>query len=220
MRLRYGPAYKWLGRLARRLLPGNARLAVRALVLLPPRVARFYVRADAYARTHGDAFALTRPARPEDLAALLGVAKGRRHVVELGTGVGWTAIALALADHSRRVLSYDPVWHPHRVAYLRIAGEGARERVELRLKPGEDGPADGDQAVDLLFIDIGGHSRADTIAGFLAWRAALAPGAAVAFHDYGPAFPGVAEALGALGLTGSVLGESLFVWIAPAELIG
>jgi len=183
--------------------------------LLPPRVALFYARAHVLARRQGDAFSLVAPARPEDLSQLLALAAGRRYVVELGTGTAWTAIALALADRRRQVVSYDPVWHTQRVSYLRIAGAQARARIRLRSQRAERGSADGDARVEFLFIDIGGHTRADTVAAFLAWHRSLASGAVVAFHDYGPHCPGVAEAVAELGLRGSVTGESLFVWHAP-----
>ena len=56
----------------------------------------------------------------------------------------------------------------------------------------------------------GDHSREGTIAAFEAWRPVLAPGAVVAFHDYGdPHHLGVTEAIVELGLHGDVHG-SLF----------
>ena len=46
-----------------------------------------------------------------------------------------------------------------------------------------------------------------TVAEFAAWQPHLAPGAAIAFHDYGhPDFPGVASAVAQLGLEGEVRG--------------
>jgi cephalosporin hydroxylase len=68
--------------------------------------------------------------------------------------------------------------------------------------------------VDFLFVDST-HERDDTIAEVEAWRPRLAPGALVVLHDYGnPAFPGVGEAVAALGLRGESRG-GCFVWRAP-----
>jgi hypothetical protein len=58
--------------------------------------------------------------------------------------------------------------------------------------------------VDLLFVDST-HTRDDTIAELEAWRPRLSPSAVVVLHDYdNPAFPGVREAVEALGLRGEV----------------
>jgi hypothetical protein len=113
------------------------------------------------------------------------------------------------------VVTYDPVEQPGQVWYLGLAGAEARARVHLRHEPGQRGPRDADPPVDFLFIDIGGHSRADTVAAFVAWRSSLARDAVVAFHDYGESFPGVAMAVAQLGLKGEKLGQSLFVCRFP-----
>lgn len=178
---------------------------------LPIAVARFLLRARSHARRSGDAWALEAATRPRDLAAILRLARGRTEVVELGTGPGWTALALALADAARRVTSYDPV--DHATPYAGLVGAAVRERVKLRHGQGSEGPQPGDPPVDLLFIDST-HEREQTVAELAAWRPALAPGALVLFHDYGhPGFPGVAEAVSELGLHGSADG-GIFVWRA------
>ena len=136
------------------------------------------------------------------MAELRRLARGRRNVVELGTGPGWTALALALADRRRRVTTYDPVVHDHRYEYAALAGDAA-ERVCWVTAPGTE--AEGED-VDLLFVDST-HEREPTVAEFRAWQPRLAPGAVVAFHDYDhPAFPGVRDAVEALGLSGEVRG--------------
>jgi DNA-binding transcriptional LysR family regulator len=181
---------------------------------LPPRVAAFYARAYLYGRRR-DPYSVRMSARPEDVSRLLALAKGRRYVVELGTGVGWTSIAFALADRRRDVVTYDPVEHPAREHYLRLAADEVRARIRIRPAPAASGPAPDDPPVEFLFIDIGGHHRADTAKAFLAWRGALAPGAVVVFHDYTPEHPGVSMAVAQLGLEGQVTGRSLFVWRFP-----
>jgi predicted O-methyltransferase YrrM len=195
------------------------RLAValahnRQLVGLPPRVARFYRRARRLAARRDDEWSLRSVTKPSSLKTLLRLARGRRRVVEIGTGTAWTAVALALADKDRRVVTFDPVVWPQRGSYLDLGGDEARERITLVEGPGEEGAADREEPVDFLFVD-GSHERARTIATFQAWRPHLAPGAVVAFHDWGSAeYPEVTEAIRELGIDGEPAGE-LFVWRAP-----
>jgi predicted O-methyltransferase YrrM len=182
--------------------------------VLPWRVALFYRRARRHARRSGDRFSLDSAARPSELAELLALAAGRQSVVELGTGTAWSAIALALDHSTRRIVSYDPSVRSERIAYLKLAGASARERIELRAEPDSRGPHVGDAPPELLFIDSE-HERQPVLDAFAAWRGALAPGAVVVFHDYGhPRYPGVREAVAELGLQGSERG-GVFVWRAP-----
>jgi predicted O-methyltransferase YrrM len=191
---------------------GRLRLLL-SLRVLPWRVARFYWRAHRHARRNGDRFSLDSAARPGELAELLALAGGRQTVVELGTGTAWSAIALALDDSARRIVSYDPSVRSERAAYLKLAGTSARERIELRAEPDSRGPHVADAAPELLFIDSE-HERRPVLDAFAAWRHALAPGAVVVFHDYAhPRYPGVREAVGELALQGSERG-GLFVWRA------
>ena len=199
-------------------LPARAgsllRLAL-SLRRLPPRVARFYVKALWTARRANDDFALTSGTRPRELADLLAVAGGRRRVAEIGTGSAWTAIALALSHHERTVVSYDPVARPHRELYLGLVRPDVRQRIELLEGRGEANAAEG-TFVDLVFVDSS-HEREETIATFESWRGLVAPGGIVAFHDYEePLFPGVTEAIHELKLRGEAHGH-LFVWRNGAE---
>jgi predicted O-methyltransferase YrrM len=192
---------------------GELRLAL-SLRVLPARVALFCWRARRHARRVGDRFSLDSAARPLELTELLTLARDRTAVVELGTGTAWSAIALALDDRARRVLSCDPCVRPDREAYLDIAGDGVRARIELREVPDSAGPKAGDAPVQLLFIDSS-HAREPTVKAFHAWRNALAPGAVVVFHDHGhPDYPGVREAVLDLELSGREAG-GLFIWRAP-----
>lgn len=177
---------------------------------MSPRVRRFLWRARRLARRRGHEWGLQAATHGGDLAELLRLARGRRRVVELGTGPGWTAIALALDDPDRRVVTYDPVEHEHRAEYLALAPR-ARERIEWVAAEGASGAGASTEPVDLLFVDST-HEREPTLAEFAAWRPRLAPGAVVAFHDYGhPDFPGVEEAIRELGLEGERRG-GMFVW--------
>jgi predicted O-methyltransferase YrrM len=145
--------------------------------------------------------------------ALLKLAHGRRAVVELGTGTAWTAIALALEDPTRTLISYDPCVRIERDAYLDVAPAYVRSRIEFRAELDSAGPRAGDALVEMLFVDSQ-HEYDAVVAAFQAWRDALAPGAIVVFHDYGhPEYPGVRQAIEDLELRGSVNG-GLFVWAA------
>jgi predicted O-methyltransferase YrrM len=195
----------------------NARAKLRlllALRVLPSRVARFYWSAWRHALRDDDRFSVASAARPAELAQLLALARGRRAVVELGTGTAWSAIALALDDDARRIVSYDPSVRAERDAYLTLAGSDARARIELRVEPDSAGPHAGDAPVELLFIDSE-HEREPVLAAFAAWRDALAANAVVVFHDYAhPQYPGVREAVVELGLSGEEVG-GVFVWRVP-----
>jgi predicted O-methyltransferase YrrM len=183
------------------------------LLVLPPRVAVFQARARRLARRSGDLFSITSVTRPADLRALLELARGRHRVVELGTATGWTAISLALADPARTVSSLDIVAREEPRRYLQLVDGSVRNRIELEIRDGVQGPRDA-TPVELLYIDSS-HQREATIAEVLAWRPVLAPGAAVAFDDYAnPNYPGVREAIAELGLTGQPRG-SMFVHTVP-----
>jgi predicted O-methyltransferase YrrM len=180
---------------------------------LPVRVAFFRARARRLALRSADEFTLHSVTSAREVGELLKAARGARNVVELGTGTAWTAIALALADGSRRVVSYDVVPRAERERYLALAGRSARGRIVLVDGPAGAGPRAGAAAPDFVFLDSS-HERAETIETFEVWRAALAPGGAVAFHDYDDArYPGVTEAIRELGLNGEARGH-LFLWRA------
>lgn len=193
---------------ALRRVGAGVRYAVR-LRRLPPRVAWFRWRARRVAQSTGDPFSLIAATRPADLALLLGLAHGYRRVVELGTGTAWTTLALALADHRREVISYDPIARPERERYLALVKPGVRARVRLMTRPGSAGPATGDP-VDLLYIDSS-HAREDTIEELRTWQPVLRPGSLVVLDDYANTdYPGVREAVAEFGLQGNQRG-SLFV---------
>lgn len=201
------------------------RRAVRDVVrlcVLPPHVATFQWRARRLARQLGDEFALESSTRPADLKRLLKLAAQRHRIVELGTANGWTAIALALADRRRQVLTFDPFDRPERARYLTLIPDSARVRITFIAQPGSAGPAAvGDDTltagVELLYIDSS-HDRAETVAEVRAWLGALAPGALIVFDDYGhPDYAGVREAVDELGLHGRVDG-TLYIVTAAAAL--
>ena len=175
-------------------------------------MALFYLAALALAAVRRDRFTLASATRPDDLATLLGLAGGSRSVVEVGTGPGWSALALALADPQRRVVSFDVEPRPAHV-YARLVAPAVRERVTFVLAAGAHRSAHA-EAVDFLFIDSS-HAFDETVATFEAWRPRLAPAAVVVFHDYGnPQYPGVERAIAHLGLDGSATG-GVFVWRSP-----
>jgi predicted O-methyltransferase YrrM len=183
--------------------------------VLPARVAAFYWRAERAARKAGDRWSLDSAVRPRELADLIELASGRQHVVELGTGTAWTAIALALGNRRSRVTTYDPIVRPERDLYLALINPDARARLELVRSTGVEG-ASVSKAPGIVFIDSS-HERAETVAEFEAWRPRLPENGVIVFHDYcHPDYPGVAEAIDELGLQGEVSG-SLFVWRAGQD---
>jgi predicted O-methyltransferase YrrM len=130
-------------------------------------------------------------------------------LVELGTGTAWTTIALALADPARTIVTYDIV-DRERAAYLALVPDSARSRITFVTAPAEDGPGEV-SGVELLFVDSS-HERDATVAQIAVWRPALAPGALIVFDDFGhPDYPGVAQAVAALGASGTVR-ASMFLW--------
>ncbi len=176
---------------------------------LPRRVAQFDWRAHRLAARIGDEFSLVSATRPRDLAVMLALARGRRRVVELGTGTGWTALALALDDSRREVITYDPVYRPERERYLELVDREVRERITFVEAPGSSGPL-GEHAIDLLYVDSA-HGRRETVEELHVWQPALAPDALVVLDDFThPEFPGVREAVQELGLSGQQQG-TLFV---------
>jgi predicted O-methyltransferase YrrM len=197
------------GLVDRRRISSSARYLLQ-LRVLPLPVAWFAWRARREAGRRGDVFSLTSATRPDDLAILLELADGRRQVVELGTGTGWTSIALAIADENRQVTTYDPIDRPERERYLALIKIEARKRITFVKAPGVVGPTS-NQKIDLLYIDSS-HGRSATIEELDAWRGALSSGAIVVFDDFThPDFPGVREAVKELGLRGVQRG-TLFVY--------
>jgi predicted O-methyltransferase YrrM len=185
------------------------------LRLLPPRVALFQWRAWRLAWRVGDPFSPVSHTGARKLAVLLNAARGRRLVVELGTGTAWTAISLVLADPKRVVLSYDPIERPERERYLRLVSPGTRRRLTFVGTSGDEGPRD-TGTVELLYIDSS-HDRQNTIREVEAWRPALEEGSLVVFDDFAhPSYPGVEEAVRYLGLVGEQR-HGLFVHRASAN---
>ena len=179
---------------------------------LPPRAALFQARAMLRAARLRDDWALQSSTRPADVGELIRLARGRRNAVELGTATGWTSVAFAIADERRRVRSYDPEVRPERERYIALAGP-ARERIELEQQRAEEARPE-PRSAGLLFIDCA-HDRETTRDAFRAFEAAVQPGGAVAFHDYGhPRYPGVFQAVEELGLRGVVSG-GMFIWRKP-----
>lgn len=171
------------------------------LRILPPRVALFQWRAWRLASRVEDGFSPVSRTDPQKLAVLLSTARGRRRVVELGTGTAWTAISLVLADPGRLVLSYDPIERPERERYLRLVSPGARRRLAFVGASGDEGPRDS-ETVELLYVDSS-HARDDTIREVEAWRPVLGPGSIVVFDDFNHSdYPGVEEAVRHLELVG------------------
>jgi predicted O-methyltransferase YrrM len=204
---RRGIGFQAMTRTLRRLR-GDLRYLLR-LRVLPLRVALFQWGAHREAQRTGDRFSLVSATRPADLALLLKLTRGRRRVVELGTGTGWTALSFALDDSEREVITYDPIDRQERERYMALADQSVRRRITFINEAGAIGRTDG-RTIDLLYIDSD-HDRQATIDQLNAWRPALRPGALVVLDDFDhPEFPGVREAVRQLGLNGRQFG-TLFV---------
>lgn len=188
------------------------RRSVRFLLslrVLPLRVAWFQWRAWRLAARLGDEFGPVSSTRPNKLATLLRLAENRTYVVELGTAMGWTAIALALADPAREVASYDPFERNEVSRYLDLVPEDVRRRVAIIVAPTDEGPRV-ERPVDLLYIDSS-HEREGTIRELEAWAPVLRKGSVIVFDDYvHPDFPGVRQAIDQLELDGEQT-EGLFI---------
>lgn len=186
-----------------------------ALLGLPPRVIVFQWRARRLALRVEDRFSVVSATRPRDLTELIGLARGRRHVVELGTGTGWTAISLAITDRKRTVTSYDPIERSERELYLQLIKLSARDRITLVRASGVD-VANPPESVDLLYIDSS-HSREETIREVTEWRPFLVDDALLVFDDFThPEYSGVREAITQMGLSGEQCG-TLFVHRSMSE---
>jgi predicted O-methyltransferase YrrM len=189
---------------------------VLAFVRLPPRVIVVYLRFIALALRRGDRWSLAVATRPSELRTIVGLARGRHTIVEVGTGTGWTTSAIAVAHPRSSIVTFDPFPRDGRERYIAALPPSARQRVRMVDGPGEVPPTDAPADVDLLFID-GEHDAASTTAAYEAWRDRLADGAVVVFHDYGdPAYPGVQAAVERLALPGESRGR-VFVATPPVR---
>ena len=192
-------------------------LAGQALALprLPRAAIRFYVEALRHGRRSGDTVSLAIAARPRELAELVRAARGARTVGEVGTGTGWAAIVLALADPSRRVHTFDVAAHPQRERYLALVAPHVRARIDLATRDGREGPPPELPVLDFLFIDSS-HELEETVTTFRLWSERLRAGGTAAFHDYGnERYPGVAQAVAQPGLEGEER-AGMYLWRKPA----
>ncbi len=191
------------------------RLAMQAynLARLPRPVAGFWARAMRRAQAAHDTWSIDVACRPAELRVLLDALGDAARVAEVGTAAGWTTSCIALARPGREVHSWDVEAHPERDRYLALLAPDARARVHLHDRPGGLGPS-APPPVDAVFIDSS-HEREETMATFRTFEPALSPGGVVAFHDWDDEdYPGVTEAVRALGLRGEARGH-LFVWRKP-----
>lgn len=189
--------------------PGIALTAVRWWVEaqgLPPSIRQFRRRAIALTIRSGGFEAIRFTLPTGQLKVFLALLEGRRRIVEIGTGWGWTAATLVLDDPGRTVETYDPVVAPRRGAYLELLAPEARRRIELIQARGQDAEPS-HHPVDALFIDDA-HDPAEIVATVATWRPALAEGAIVVFDDFGEDYyPGVRAAVSELGVAGNPHGR-------------
>ena len=183
----------------------------RALARLPPAAISFYLRALWLGRRSGDTKSLAISARPRELSELLHAARGSVTLAEVGTGTGWTAIVLALAQAGRHVHSVDVAEYEQRARYLELVPDDVRARLHLAIRDGRDGPPPDLPELDFLFIDSS-HELEETVTTFRLWSERVRPGGTAAFHDYGDErYPGVAQAVTKLGLDGEER-AGMYLW--------
>jgi SAM-dependent methyltransferase len=193
-----------------RIVTEMLRRVVLALRLLPRRAALVYARANLRSLRLGDRWSYWSTLPPTELSVLLELARGRKSVVELGTGTGWTTLVLAAAEPGRIVRTYDTQVKPHRAAYLALANRDARRRILTVDGRGEEADPLPD-SVDLLYVDSN-HDCDIVRRSFEHWRERIACGGYAAFDDYvNDNYPGVREAVTELGLRGRTAGR-LFIW--------
>ena len=88
---------------------------------------------------------------------------------------------------------------------MALVGAGVRARITFVNDAGSAGPK-GNQSIDMLYVDSS-HERQATIDELAAWRPVLGSDALVVLDDFThPEYPGVAEAVRELGLTGQERG--------------
>lgn len=129
--------------------------------------------------------------QPQFLYDLSKATKGRGEIVEIGTHVGRSAIALAYAQKEkgeekggRPINTIDVNRHPQLDGHLEQAG--VADFVNVTVSPSTIAAKDWDKPIELLWIDAD-HSRWGLRADIKAWRDHVIEGGVVAFHDY----PGV-----------------------------
>jgi predicted O-methyltransferase YrrM len=125
--------------------------------------------------------------QPQFLYELSKGAGERGAVVEIGTYIGRSTIALAFAQKEkggRPIQTIDIARHPQLDQNLREAG--VDEFVDVTVRPSTDAARDWSEPIELLWIDAD-HSRVGLRADIKAWRDHVIEGGQVAFHDY----PGV-----------------------------
>jgi methyltransferase family protein len=194
----------------RRILVETTYRAILALRVLPLRAALFYIRASIRALRLDDRWSFWSTLPPRELSVLVALTRGRKAVVELGTGTGWTTLVMAISEPQCVVRTYDTLEKPHRAAYLALADAEARRRIVLLNGRGEEAEPPSD-TIDLLYVDSN-HDRDVVRRSFEHWRDSIACGGFAAFDDYGnDNYPGVREAVSELGLHGRTEGR-LFIW--------
>jgi hypothetical protein len=139
----------------------------------------FYLEAVGTAVRRNDRWTLDRVPPAEELAQLLEIATGSERVVEIGAQTGWTALALAVSDERRSVISFrrpgasqGPGRYAHLVDASVRARVGSREQRVERVPGAMPGPA------DLAHVDLS-QPYADMYAALVAAGLIVRPGGLV-----------------------------------------
>lgn len=109
---------------------------------------------------------------------------GAGEVVEIGTHIGKSTIAIAFARKEKNgnpIHTVDPFEHPDIVRNLEAAG--VSEFVIRLVRRSTRAAKKWDRPIELLWID-GNHTSLAIAADIRAWSGFVIPGGKMAFHDY------------------------------------
>jgi hypothetical protein len=185
----------------------------------------------------------------EELFWLATQAQKHERIVEVGTWMGRTTVALAehalgtvwAVDHFKGGPGFVPELEGKPEDWLykqfranvddprlgkkciltvkKSSQEAAKEFHEKNARALIDNHAWGVQLFDMIFIDAA-HDYPDVKADILAWRPLLVPGGLLCGHDLRPAYPGVEQAVAEL-CPGwkKVPGDRSAIWYVPTEKV-
>ena len=125
-----------------------------------------------------------RGTQPEFLYNLSRGTKGTGEIVEIGTNVGKTAIALAYGQKQKKgkpIYSIDIYEHPQVKSNLEKAG--VADYVNRIVLPSHKMAKQWEKPIELLWID-GDHSYRGVCSDIRNWAHFVVKGGIVAFHDY------------------------------------
>jgi hypothetical protein len=139
----------------------------------------FYLEAVGTAIRRNDRWTLDRVPPAEELAQLIEIASGSERVVEIGAQTGWTALALAVSEEKRSVISFRrPGASQGPGRYAHLVDASVRARVGSREHPVERVPRAMPGLADLAHVDLS-PPYADMYSALIAAGLIVRPGGLV-----------------------------------------